>query len=67
MLTSGIYFKRKEETTMRYEKSESLELGKAEELVLVAPQVGSTEENPQRIDFTTNPAVAYMSEYNDEE
>jgi hypothetical protein len=51
---------------MRCEKSESLELGKAEDMVLVIPG-GGIEENPQRIDFTTNPPAAYTSEYDDEE
>jgi hypothetical protein len=52
---------------MRYEKHESLELGKAEDLVLVSPRFGSIEENPEVPNQTTNASAAYMSEYDDEE
>jgi hypothetical protein len=52
---------------MRYEKCESFELGKAEDLVLVWNFPGSTEENPFRIDYTTDPLASYMTEYNEEE
>jgi hypothetical protein len=51
---------------MWYEKSESLELGKAEDLVLVI--IGqSVEENPPQINHTTTPPAAYISEYDNEE
>jgi len=53
---------------MRYEKSGTVELGKAEDLVLVIPFGPGIEESMgNRLSFTTNPPVASLSEFDDYE
>jgi hypothetical protein len=52
---------------MRYEKSETLELGNAEDLVLVNPiDVGIEENHGNRSPFTSSSTAAYLSEFDDE-
>jgi hypothetical protein len=52
---------------MRYEKSETLELGKAEDLVLVRIDDGVEQNHGGGSPLTSSSAVAYLSEFDDEE
>jgi len=51
---------------MTYEKSGTVELGKAEDLVLVVPYLPGVE-TIRGLEFSTNPPVAFLSEFNDDE
>jgi hypothetical protein len=52
---------------MRYEKSETFELGNAEDLVLVFLVLWGIEENHANlVPLTTNPPAAYLTEFDDE-
>lgn len=52
---------------MRYEKSETLELGKAEDLVLLREVIDGIEQNHGGAEpYTSTPFAAYLSEFDEE-